>query len=396
MNSASGAEDEAVNPEGEPESSLFVEPPDDPDPEPYSDAAALNEREIFTTPIDPDVQTLLSQIEDKSLILKPDFQRGRVWDRPRQSRLIESLLLNIPIPPCFFAEDADGVRVVVDGQQRLRAIDEFRKGQYPLTGLQVRGDLNKKAWDDLESRDARKIVRRVIRTIVITHHSDPGIRFEIFQRLNTGGVPLTEQEIRNAIYRGNLNTLLDKLARTKDLLAALNRTEPDKRLRHHELVLRYFALRAAVPNFKPPLKRILNDFMRLNRNLDAEGLTNLEQQFGRALEASRLVFGEHVFRRYRADDKGKLAYESVVSKAVYDLQMIGLGEIPLESLQSRASEIRISFEKLSAENTEFVEALSRATDHRSRFYLRMRLWAEVLRSLDLNPVFAELLPAADA
>ena len=124
----------------EPDDQLFTEVPDT-EPEPYPHEVG-KELEVFTTPIDPDVQTILDQLDDRSLILNPDFQRRSVWLRPRQSRLIESLLLNIPIPPCFFAEDPGGTRVVVDGQQRLRAIEEFRKGQYSLTGLELRGDLN--------------------------------------------------------------------------------------------------------------------------------------------------------------------------------------------------------------------------------------------------------------
>lgn len=122
------------------------------DSAPYLSVPSLEEREVFTTPIDPDVRTILGQIEDGSLILHPKFQRAIVWDETRQSRLIESLLLNLPIPPCFFAEDEQGTRVVVDGQQRLAAIDEFYKGSYALQGLQVLSALNGKRWSTLEPR----------------------------------------------------------------------------------------------------------------------------------------------------------------------------------------------------------------------------------------------------
>jgi hypothetical protein len=107
------------------------------------------DRELVTTPYDAPVKTLVDDIELKNLILNPDFQRKSVWDRQRKSRLIESLLLNIPIPVCFFAEDDDGKRVVVDGQQRLRAVEEFRNGQFALRGLQVLSQLNGKRWADL-------------------------------------------------------------------------------------------------------------------------------------------------------------------------------------------------------------------------------------------------------
>jgi hypothetical protein len=219
------------------------------DSAPYLSMPTLEEREVFTTPIDPDVRTILGQIEDDSLILHPQFQRAVVWDHVRQSRLIESLFLNLPIPPCFFAEDELGTRVVVDGQQRLAAIDQFYKGHYALEGLQVLSGLNGKRWTDLEPKLKRKMLQRVIRTLVISHFSHPDIRYEIFERLNTGGEPLTEQEIRNATLRGEFNDMLDALAHSDAFRNALNVREPDVRLRHHELILRYFAIHEALNDY---------------------------------------------------------------------------------------------------------------------------------------------------
>lgn len=374
---------------------LFATTPEDTEPEPYPREPG-GELEVFTTPIDPDVKTILDQLDDRSLVLRPDFQRLSVWRRPRQSRLIESLLLNIPIPPCYFAEDAEGTRVVVDGQQRLRAIEEFRNGQYRLTGLEIRDDLNGKRWVDLDPKDARRIVRRVLKTIVISHHSDSDIKFEIFRRLNTGGVPLTEQEIRNAIYRGPFNQLLDSLAHRNGLLQILRRSEPDNRLRHHEVVLRYFALYASLENFRPPLKRVLNKFAEASRNFSADELANMEARFDAALAATTAVFGKNSFRRYRRREDGSESYEAVISKAVYDLQMIGLVDIPLETLQARRADIEGAFRSLSVGNDEFIDLLSRATDHRSRFYQRMWLWAEALGGLDIDVPFARRLPLPEA
>src|SRR6185437_4575265 len=107
------------------ESKLFAL--EDRDDEPYR-LTSVTERDVFTTPSDPDVETLLKRIESGELVLRPEFQRTDVWGIAKKSKLIESLLLNLPIPPCFFAEDRNGVRVVVDGQQRLRAIDDFCHG----------------------------------------------------------------------------------------------------------------------------------------------------------------------------------------------------------------------------------------------------------------------------
>ncbi|HEY8767818.1 MAG TPA: DUF262 domain-containing protein [Dehalococcoidia bacterium] len=386
---------------------LFSSAPDDPQvPDPYPRQAG-EELAVFATPIDPDVQTLLDQMDDRSLIVNPDFQRQSVWMGPRQSRLIESLIVNIPIPPCYFAEDANGIRVVVDGQQRLRAIEQFRAGQYALSGLEIRDDLNGKRWTDLAPRDARRIVRRVLRTIVISHLSDPDIKFEIFRRLNTGGVPLTEQEIRNAVYRGKFNSLLDRLARNEMFLGLLRRTYPDLRLRHHELVLRFFALDHQLGNYQPPLKKILNSYMDSARDFDVEVLELLQQRFLAAMSAVGTVFGGDAYRRFRVEEEGEAlreaeeltsgelaaSYETVVSKAVYDLEMIGLVDIPPGELEVKRQAIRTAFEGLSTESETFVDVLSRATDHRSRFYTRMRLWGERLANEGIDAPFFHRLPS---
>lgn len=374
----------------EPDEEIFAVVPDE-NPEPYPTERG-KEREVFTTPIDPDVQTILSQLIDRTLILKPDFQRMSVWDRTRQSRLIESLVVNIPIPPCFFAEEEDGTRIVVDGQQRLRAIEEFHSGQYKLRGLDVRADLNGAKWVDLDPADARRILRRVLRTIVISHFSDPDIKFEIFKRLNTGGLPLTEQEIRNAIHRGSLNRLLDELAYNKSFLGILRRDEPDKRLRHHELILRFFALQDGLGDFKPPLKRLLNDYMEGQRHASEDQINGLRRQFEDALSNTVAIFHGNAFRRFSQGENGDTSYEAVISKAVFDLQMIGIGDLREQEIHQQGDAIRQAFEALSLEDENFQDFLSRATDHRKRFYGRMKLWADKLDDLGLRAPFAERIP----
>lgn len=360
------------------------------DDEPYAPSYHLSEREVHTTPADPDVETLLKRIEDKHLILRPDFQRTSVWDDTKKSRLVESLLLNLPIPPCFLAEDEDGARVVVDGQQRLNSIDDYYHGRYALCGLQVLKELNGKKWAELPPKLDRKILQRVIRTLVISHHSNPGIRFEIFERLNSGGEPLTEQEIRNATLRGEFNKLLNQIANTADFLNAVRARRPDPRLRHHELILRFFAVRAALNDYRPPLKMILSEYMRENREPGAEGVQGLKNLFLTALENSRTVFGNDLFRRYREKD-GELGFETAVSKAVFELEMLSLSFLSPSDVQPNATAIKSAFMDLSTSSTEFSESLSRATDHRKRFYNRLDLWSARLQEIGLTSELNSIL-----
>jgi hypothetical protein len=360
------------------------------DDEPYAPAYQLSEREVQTTPADPDVETILRRIEDKNLILRPDFQRTGVWDNTKKSRLVESLLLNLPIPPCFLAEDENGSRVVVDGQQRLSSVDDFYHGRYALTGLQVLKDLNGKKWAELPPKLDRKILQRVIRTLVISHHSNPGIRFEIFERLNSGGEPLTEQEIRNATLRGEFNKLLNAIANSSEFLDSVRAKRPDPRLRHHELVLRFFAVRSSVADYRPPLKMILSEYMRQNRDPNSETIQRLKDLFFNALQNARVVYGDEVFRRYRAKD-GQLGFETAVSKAVFELEMVSLSYLEAAIVKERAAEIKSAFMSLSVGNEAFSESLSRATDHRKRFYNRLDLWSLELNKLGLASELNTLL-----
>lgn len=353
------------------------------DDEAYAASYQVAEREVNTSPADPDVETILKRIEQKNLILRPDFQRASVWNNTQKSKLIESLLLNLPIPPCFLAEDDDTVRVVVDGQQRLRSIDDFYHGRYALTGLQVLQDLNGKYWADLPPKLDRKILQRVIRTLVISHHANSGIRFEIFERLNSGGEPLTEQEIRNATLRGSFNSMLNGIANSPAFLNAMDVKKPDERLRHHELILRFFAVRAAVPDYKPPLKMILSEFMRTHRSDNEATIKGFEKLFADTERKVKLVFGKDLFKRYR-EKEGVVGFETSISKAVFELQMISVSFLQEAAVQTQADPIATAFKSLSLANQAFAESLSRATDHRKRFYQRLKLWNAELVKLGLD------------
>lgn len=347
--------------------------------------------EVYTTPSDPDIKTLLGRIEDGTLILHPKFQRAAVWDDKRKSRLIESLLLNLPIPPCFLAEDDDGTRVVVDGQQRLNAINEFYHGKYALKGLEVLKELNEKRWEELPPKLDRKILQRVIRTLIISHHTHPDLRFIIFERLNTGAVPLVDQEIRNATLGGSFNDLINEIANDTQFLNTMRVAKPDERLKHHELILRFFAIDKNLSNYKPPLKILLTKYMQEVRKSSPQEITILKEKFMSALNRSLEVFGPNAFRKYSIDTG---SYQSPVSRALFDLQMISLGDIPYAIVAENKDAIETAFKELSTD-TQFAESLARATDHRSRFYYRQRKWIDALVRLGLNPPAATRLPPED-
>jgi len=222
---------------GKPSRNLFEtehETARDPDDETFRKKLLQNTAEIFSSPSDPDVETIVKRIENKDLILRPKFQRAEVWNNKLKSRLVESVLLNLPVPPVFVAEDDDSTKVVVDGQQRLQAIDDFYHGRFDLSDLEIYTELNGKKLLDLEPRLQRRFKQRVLRMLTIPYSEELDVRFLIFERLNTNTVPLNDQEIRNATLGGPLNDLLARLVKEQLFLLALRKDKPDERLRHHE------------------------------------------------------------------------------------------------------------------------------------------------------------------
>ncbi|HEY5193826.1 MAG TPA: DUF262 domain-containing protein [Solirubrobacteraceae bacterium] len=146
-----------------------------------------DERRLVTQPYDLSVSTLVDDIDASQLLLRMEYQRSYIWDDAKASRLIESLLLNVPIPVCYFSENHDGTLEVVDGQQRLQSIWRFTSpncdddDRLTLRGLSVLSELNESTWDQLSNRDQRRIQNRTIRCIVITEDSHEDIKFDVFE-----------------------------------------------------------------------------------------------------------------------------------------------------------------------------------------------------------------------
>ena len=171
-----------------------------------------DDRKLVTQPYDLGVKSLSQDIDQGRINLSIEYQRKYVWDTGKASRLIESLLLNVPIPVCYFAEDESGSYEVIDGLQRLTTIRRFLDGDLTLAGLSVLTELEGKLFADLAPRDQRRLENRTIRCIVITEDSNPDIKFDVFERLNTGAAMLTAQELRNSVYRGPLNDEFKRLS----------------------------------------------------------------------------------------------------------------------------------------------------------------------------------------
>jgi len=337
------------------------------------------DRKLITQPFDFIVGSLDEQISDGQLILQDDYQRRQIWDIKKSSRLIESLLLNVPIPVCYFAELTDGTYSVIDGQQRLTSISRFMKDLYPLTGLRVRPELNKKRFSELDKADQRLIKTRTIRCIVIQRESHPDIRFDVFERLNQGAVRLTPQELRNSNYRGDLNQLIKKLCGNQQFQRIRRVDEEDARMGDAEMVLRFFAFHfnaAAYKGFFAPfLDKYLEDKMKLSK----QDLEQHEKAFVETIDKAEAVFGNNAFRQI--DEDGKFANQ--VNRAIYDVVMLTFVHLDRAALVAKKAEIIDALKVLCTLDDVFKDAIGRATRDKARINARVKAWGDKLRALGL-------------
>jgi hypothetical protein len=351
-----------------------------------AEAPAVNhgeERKIFTSSSDPTIKDLHDRYKDGELDLQPDFQRQFVWDKVRSSRLIESVLLGVPLPIIYLAEEPDGNESVIDGQQRLTSFFEFLDGNLKLTGLRVRSILNGMKFAELP-KDAQSVIKKTaLRAITIRRESDKELKFEIFERLNSGSVALNDQELRNCVYRGPYIKLLKELSVDSDFRMLLNFSEPDKRMRDVEMVLRFAAFyHATYLNYSPPMKTFMNSDMENHQNLSPAAQETLRQAFKKSCQLALSLLGEHAFKRfYRGNDENvNGGWESKkINSSLYDVVMFGFAAYEKPQIYPRLDSIREALIDLMANNDGFISAIELSTSSKQAVETRFDIWRSALK-----------------
>lgn len=287
----------------------------------------------------------------------PGYQRRLRWTNKKRSLLIESFLLNIPVPPVFLFEHDYNEYEVIDGRQRIETIRAFLSNDFPLTSLEYWPELERKRFNDLPVVLQKGLLRRSLPAVVLLAETrgigadEIDVRRVLFDRLNTGGIRLNPQELRNALYPGPLNALLIRLARTDAFtttwgiprLTKNEESEPSEELLRNplfasladaELVLRFFALRdAIVENRAGSLRRILDRFMEREKSVDVTKAQELESQFLTTLDRLVALFDLEPFR---------LPKTRRPSRPLYDALMIALSLDPSLDIEGRKVQIKAS------------------------------------------------------
>ena len=270
------------------------------------------ENRIFTSSGDPEIESLYNKHKRGRLVLQPDFQRQYVWDATKASKLIESAILLIPLPIIYLSEEKDGKEYVIDGQQRLTSFFSFIDGLFPdgktfkLSGLNVCSDLNGKKFSELSEELQNKIRYYIIRTITFQKDSSENLKFEIFERLNTGSVQLNDQELRNCLYRGKFNVALKDMASDSDFMYICGLNAPDKRMKDKELVLRFCAFyHMTYLNYKAPIRNFLNIEAQAKRDISDKELSELKAAFKNSCQIIRSMFDKNSFKRFHKGKDGQ-------------------------------------------------------------------------------------------
>lgn len=354
------------------------------------DGASPERRRIFTDKSDTPVSALFTNSQDGDLKLDPIFQRRKVWDDARSSKLVESVILEVPLPVFYLAENQDGTHEVIDGQQRLNALFGFLNSTYSLRGLKARDDLNGLTFKQLDRATQRLIRSCALRVVLFKKESDENLRFEIFERLNTGAVPLNAQELRNCVYRGTYNDLLHQLSADPDYMWLMGLTTPERRMKDVEYVLRFAAFyHATYLNYKPPMVRFLNNDMLAHRNLSPDQAAELKAAFKNSVALIRSLLGSNAFKRYhRGDAKSPAgAWEQrKFNAALYDILMWSFAKPDKNQVMASLDAIREALIVLMTENQEFIDAIELSTSSVKMVKQRFDLWRSTL-----DPILAKTL-----
>lgn len=247
------------------------------------------------------LETIAAMVDNEAIDVQPTYQRRERWKPAAQSALIESFLLNIPVPPVYLAEEQFGNYSVIDGKQRLTTIKRFMRREFCLVDLQRFTELEGLFIDDLplDLQNALKI-RPYVRVVTLLKQSNPLLKYEVFTRLNTGGVALKAQEVRNAMYRGKFNDLLIDLSGNPFLRHQLKiRTQKEDAyvsMDDVEYVLRFFTMQHGWTSFSGDYRRSMDAFMDDNRRASQSILRRFRSLFETSIERCEAIWGSNAFK----------------------------------------------------------------------------------------------------
>lgn len=369
-------------------------------------------RKLYVDKVDKSTSDLFRMIVEGELNLQPEYQRKFVWNSKTMSKFIESLLLSIPIPTIFLAENNDDTLEVIDGQQRLSTIFAFMRSKFDnkdvefpdnlnelaelkLTGLDTLIQYNGKKYIDIEDVQ-RKFNNVSLPIIIIKKDSTEDIKYDIFSRINSGSIKLNNQELLNVMYRGLLISTLNKHATSERVDEVFGyRPVLKKRFGYHEILLRAKVIECFIEKntwklqevkiqdknalgidkeykkYNGRLNTAIMEYLKEYRNNEIEA-KKLEKFINESIEKVYVVFGEKAFKRINAEKS------TSINKTIAELQLVVLSRFKLDEVTKYNKEILESFNKFLVDNN--TDVFTRGTNNTSNIEKRYE-WGKIVSEI---------------
>lgn len=342
-------------------------------------------RHLNTSSYDYSVEFIVSMMQDNKIVLAVPFQRKYVWKDDKASQLIESIIMNVPIPPIYFSEEEDGKWLVVDGLQRLNSLKRYFENEFGLKKLDILKDIEKLKYKDLPPKAKSLLANGQLRANVLRKDTHPDIKYDIFMRLNKGAVTLNYQELRNCLYRGDLNNIAKKLAKSNEnFLQILNLKEPHNRFLDVEFIIRFFALSEnltinekgeyVIEDYKGRMVTYLNEFMEKNKSLPIKEQEFYENLFNETIEKVVIVFGvESSFRDIST-------HKNIVNKSLADCIMLAFLHYDIKTLKENRIKIINELKEILSTDSDFKNSISLRTSDANVLNFRVDKWIKRLKN----------------
>jgi hypothetical protein len=336
-----------------------------------------NENEDVHEPFDPTkirvdtrpmtIDLVIKRIKHNEINLAPDFQRqADIWDDKAQSLLIESILIRIPLPAFYMDATNEDQWLVIDGLQRLSTLKRFILDlKLRLNKLEFLTSLNGKTYEELPRNYQRRIDETILNIYLIEKGTPPEVKYNIFRRINTGGEPLSPQELRHALNPGKATKFLKKLADFQEFKNITNLSnKKTKRMDDHEFVLGFIAF-TLTPYKDYPVKQgrdyFLNEAMDKINTMDTTMEEEIENNFKKAMQAAMDIFGEDAFRKISKKNTRKMP----INKALFESWSVTLSQLSyqkIETLKQRKQVLKDKFIEYLEKDKDFLDSVSQAAN----------------------------------
>ena len=340
-------------------------------------------KEIDIQPLQTSMDNLIKRLKHDEIDLNPDFQRSPdLWKKEIQSRLIESLLINLPIPAFYFDASDENKWQVIDGLQRLSTIQHFAiEHSFKLKNMEYLKELEGNTFEDLPRMFQRRIEEAPVTLYLIKPGTPVGVKYSLFYRINTGGLKLNSQEIRHAlnqsINNGQASKFLKKLSELEIFKKCVRIS--DKRMLDKELILRYIAFKLNhFENYKEPMIKFLNDTMKQLGNLDSSKLDWLEKGFEQALDIAWEIFGKDAFRK-KTKSKSR-----PINRALFEVISVAFSKLTEKgviALKENKNDFLNEYFRLMEDN-EFSDSISISTTYAKNLSYRFDNIFNILEHFD--------------